>query len=287
VYCAKVSGTPGATDAEINAACFAQQQLTINKNNPNLKEETSLFWNVGFLTEPKKDWNIEGNFWVARIKDRVGAIDVSYLTQAEAEYTAQLGQAAAAEKMLNDYGVIVHRAPNGALVDIVMPSAFNLPEEVKKGIDLRISHDMKFNVAGVPFGGSISVDHVHFLKSQSEDFPGLGITSNRNVDWKNNITLALNKNYHTGRVVIRTVSGGDRDASYYESGWGSLPTFTTYDVVYSYGNLFGGTLNAGIKNLAAYNTPRDYTIQAPSDQIADTVYDTVGRQYFLGYQYTF
>lgn len=281
VYCAQQSKNFGANSPQAISACLGQQQLVNYTPNPNLRQERSLFYNFGFLAQPKKNWNVEGNFWVANIKDRVGAITEDYAIRFEEKYGAQ--------ELKNLYGIEIPRTPDGQLdpTGIIMPSAFNLPEQNLRGLDFRVSREAKARLFGKPVDLSFSVDHMHMLQSKTEDFPGLGIKGYRNINWRNTATISLTRNLHNVRFITRTVSGGDKDRNEQTIGNGSIPSFTTHDITYTYGNFFGGSLNMGIRNLMAHNQPMDNTITAPPSQLDRTVYDPLGRVYYMGYNYNF
>jgi iron complex outermembrane recepter protein len=280
VYCQKQIDA-NAGDAAITQACLNQQQLVNFTPDPNLRQESSVFYNVGFLAQPKKNWNIEGNFWIANIKDRVGTLEPTYAIMFEEQFGAQ--------RLQELYGIIIPRTPDGQLdpSGIVMPSAFNLPTQNLRGLDFRVSHEAKARLLGKAFNVSFVVDHLHMLQSKTEDFPGLGIRGYRNINWRNTATLGFNRNAHSFRFITRTISGGDKSFNEFEVGRGSLPTFTTHDLTYTYANLFGGALNMGIRNLMAYNQPLDNTEFSPADQLDGTQFDPLGRVYYMGYSYTF
>lgn len=291
-FCGTQTALYGKDSAEAKQACLSQQRLVNNTPNPNLKQESSIFYNFGFLAQPKRNWNVEANFWMANIKNRVGSLDATYAILFEEQMK---GDPQAAQK-LAALGIDIPRTPDGQLdpVGINMPSAFNLPEENLRGLDFRISREAKAVLFGKGLNISMTVDHLHMLQSKTEDFPGLGIRGYRDINWRNTAVLGVNRNFHTFRFITRTVSGGDKSANEYSPGEGTLPTFTTHDLTYTYGNFFGGTLNMGIRNLMAYNQPLDNTQFAPSDQLDGSVdfqgastYDPLGRMYFLGYNYVF
>jgi hypothetical protein len=194
-----------------------------------------------------------------------------------------------AQQLQDLYGIIIPRTPDGQLdpSGIVMPSAFNIPEQNLRGLDFRVTHEAKAKLLGKAFNVSVIVDHLHMLQSKTEDFPGLGVRGYRNINWRNTATLGLSRNYHNVRFITRTISGGDKSFNEFEVGFGSTPTFTTHDLTYTYSNLFGGALNMGIRNLMAYNQPLDNTEFSPADQLDGNQFDPLGRVYYMGYSYTF
>jgi iron complex outermembrane recepter protein len=265
-----------------SGACNNRQYQVAYSSNPNLTQERSIFYNLGFQAQPKKNWNFSSNFFVAQIDDAVGAIDPTQLMRAEILY----GAAA----LRNQYGININRDPTtGRLLDISMPSAFNIASRNLRGVDFSIMNQAKTQIFGRPVDFITSMDHIQFLNQKSEEFPGLGIFRNRDVNFKNTLAVTAIHESHNLRLAARTISGGDKAGNEQELGVvgaGSLPFYTEYDLNYTLAGLMNTNANfsVGVKNLFNSNRPLDTTAQT---FLNTSVYDPIGRYVYTGVDYTF
>lgn len=282
-------GIPGAGSA---------QQYQMNTfANPNLQEEQSVFFNLGFVAQPKKNWSIETNFFYAKIKDGVGSPNNGFLIQTEQDQIQQAvdngasleqAQQIANAYMQDNFQTTIERGPDGRLISLNRPSAYNVSRNRLQGIDFVISNEARANLLGLPVGIYTRIEHMQFLRSENEPFPGLGMQGQRNIDWKNMISVTGVHRAHSFRIAARTTSGGDtNDSRFVEPGQGSLPTYTAYDLNYTYGKLFGGALTLGIKNVLDEDPPLDFTVQSPGARLDLTTYDIPGRVFFANFDYAF
>jgi iron complex outermembrane receptor protein len=206
-----VAGIPGA--------CNAQQYGFYTRGNPNLNEEKSVFYNLGFVVQPKKTWSFSVDGWMAVQKQQVG-LSLSEVTIAE----QRLGAAA----MLNTYGINIVRDVNGELISIDAVER-NVGRSKVSGMDLSFKNQSKATIWGKPIAVLFGMDHTQFFASGVEIFPGNGVKKNRDIFWKNSahITLAHRKQSYT--LNARSISGGDKSANEGDPGvvgYGSLAVYT-------------------------------------------------------------
>ncbi|MBY0314802.1 MAG: TonB-dependent receptor [Bdellovibrionales bacterium] len=267
-------------DQGVPGACEARQYEVNTTSNTNLTQETSLFANVGILVQPKKNWNIEANYWTASVTDGVGAIDDLDLVRFE--------QANGAQALQDAYGISIERDPNtGQLLRIQRPSAFNITNSNFHGLDFRVSNESKANIGNFPIDVAVTVNHTQFIGNEREDFPGLGIKRARDLYFKNQIAVTASHTHHSLTAQARTLSGANKNANESVVGGGSLPIYTEYDLNYEHSKILGGTLSAGVKNLFNSDRPLDDTISNPVARLDMSKYDPLGRMYYMGYRYNF
>ena len=134
------------------------------------------------------------------------------------------------------------------------------------------------------------MDHLQFLSSESEPFPGVAPKEARDNNWKNTLTVAFNSKPHTLLFASRTISGGDKvqnEATLGSVGFGQTASYTEYDIHYEFNAGNWGTASFGIKNLFNTDRPLDDTIRSPTARLNTSVFDPIGRLAYLGYQYNF
>lgn len=259
--------------------CSGHQVLVNTSSNRNLTQETSVFATVGFLIQPKRNWNLETNYWSATVNKGVGGIDDGDLTRFESIYGAQA--------LKDRYGIDIVRDGSGNISYINRPSAFNITKSILHGVDFRVSNEAKANIGKLPVNFTTTMNHVQFVGNQKEDFPGLGMKKQRDVYFKNNISVTANHNAHSLTTTARTISGGDKLANQAEIGNGSLPFYTEYDLNYEYAKLFGGTISGGVRNVFNSKRPLDTTVPNPVARLDMRYYDPIGRSFYMNYRYNF
>lgn len=100
--------------------------------------------------------------------------------------------------------------------------------------------------------------------------------------------MRTDKQYY--RLGVRTYPAGDKSKNFggvNQVGYGSLPIYTELDFDYVYHNLFGGDLSFGVRNIAGSKRPLDDTVGIRADSLNTSLYDPVGRAFYLGYSYNF
>jgi iron complex outermembrane recepter protein len=267
------AGSPNCLTTQYEVATFA---------NPNLKEENSVFYNFGFVGQPKKNWSIESNFFIADITNSVGPLGGTDLMRAANVF----GEA----YLRDNYNIDIQRDLSGAIEVINMPSAFNLAAISYRGIDFRVTNQTNVKLVGKSFSLVNDFTHIQFLNTEREPFPGAGTVRNFDNYFKSNIGTTLIRNDHSLRVATRTISGGDKNANIGglpgDVGYGSLRTHTEFDLNYAVNNLVKKrlALNVGVKNLFDAARPLDETSQ---QALATSIYDPIGRYFYTRVDYTF
>ncbi|MCC6137754.1 MAG: TonB-dependent receptor [Bdellovibrionaceae bacterium] len=269
-----------ACNAGESDACAAGQYLVQSSGNRNLKEERSLFYNVGFATQPKKNWSLSVDAFYAIIKDRVG-LSLTDLTRVE----EMIGKAG----VLAQYGIDITRV-DGLIERIDGVKDQNLATDKTGGIDFSLKNE----TPGRLFGNSVifqtAFDHQHVVYSRFNSFSILPSERNRDLNWRNVISFGVKTERQFYRLGIRTIPGGDKSRNQGEAnvvGFGSTFTYTEYDFDYVYSNFFGGDLSFGLRNLFGSDRPLDDTVGVRADFLNDSIYDPVGRTAYLGYTYNF
>ncbi len=272
----------GCNDAGGNGpSCSTRQYEVSMRANSNLTQERSLFYNAGFLLQPKKNWNIESNLFIARIEDSVGALNMSQVMRAASVF---------GEDFLRDnYNIDIQRNGAGQITRVDMLSAYNISSSTSQGIDFTIRNQSKANIGGsFPIDVMVDMTHLQFLKIEGEAFPGLGVQNAQDNYFKNTVNVTGSHKTHSLRGTWRTISGGDVQKNYGRVGtvgFGSLRTHTEFDVNYTKKNIFKKmNLNFGVKNLFDTDRPLDSTAQVA---LNTSVYDPIGRYYFTTLDYTF
>jgi iron complex outermembrane receptor protein len=259
--------------------CSNRQYEVLTSSNPNLTQEKSLYYNAGFILQPKKNWSIESNMFIATIDDAVGALDMNQVMRAASVFGEQF--------LRDNYNIDIVRNGTGQIERINMLSAYNIATNIRQGLDFSVTTQSKANI-GVPINVVFNMTHIQFLKTAGESFPGLGIQNSQDNYFKNNINLTTIRNDHSLRGTLRTISGGDKDANYGAVGAvgaGSLRTHTEFDLNYGKQNLFKKVgLNVGVKNLFDTARPLDETGQVALNA---AIYDPIGRYYYTTLNYTF
>ncbi len=263
----------------VGPTCSNRQYEVSTSSNPNLTQEKSLYYNAGFILQPKRNWSIESNVFIAQIDDAVGALNMNQVMRAASVFGEQY--------LRDNYSIDIVRNGTGQIDRINMLSAYNIATRIRQGLDFSWTTQSKANV-GVPLNIVFNMTHIQFLKTAGEDFPGLGIQNSQDNYFKNNINLTAIRNDHSLRGTLRTISGGDKDANYGAVGAvgaGSLRSHTEFDLNYGKQNLFKKVgLNVGVKNLFDTARPLDETGQVA---LNSEIYDPIGRYYYTTLNYTF
>jgi iron complex outermembrane recepter protein len=275
-------------DAGVPGACRARQYQFNTRGNPNLQEETSVFYNLGFVAQPKKNWNITVDGWAAQLKDQVN-LSLNDIMVMESRIDAAQGAGAGATSLNNQYGIIIVRDPGTGRLISVDATSINVGTSFLSGVDMGFSHEGNINIAGKGMVVRTAMEHTQFLRRSNESFPGIGVRFNRDIFWKNTLSSAVSFDNNVIRVGARSIAGGDKnqnEAGTGITGFGSLPFYTEYDLTYSYNNFYGGTISAGIRNVFNAKRPIDDTVQVPS-RLNTSQYDPIGRAFTLGFNRSF
>ncbi len=276
----RMRDTTGCTAAGgIGPSCSTRQYEVSTNSNPNLTQEKSMYYNAGFILQPKRNWSIESNVFIAKIDDAVGSLQMNQVMRAAGAFGEQF--------LRDNYQIDIIRNGTGQIDRINMLSAYNISTSVKQGLDFSLTTQSKANV-GVPIDVVFNMSHIQYLKNAEEAFPGLGVQNIQDNYFKNNLNLTAIRNDHSLRSSLRTLSGGDKSSNYGAVGavgGGSLRTHTEFDMNYNKQNLFKKVgFNVGVKNVFNAKRPLDESAQVALDT---RFYDPIGRYYYTTLNYTF
>lgn len=287
LYAGESFGFPTFVDRKgcadgVSGACKARQYQFNTRGNRNLKQETSVFYNLGFVTQPKKNWRISVDGWAANIKDIAG-LSLADITLMETRLPG--GKA----DLESRYNIKIDRDSQGRLLS-VDALTLNLGTRTVSGFDVGITHEGHVNAFGKGLVLRSSFDHTQFLRNYSETFPGIGIRSNRDIFWKNTLSFNVIQDKNNFGIMARSIAGGDKSANegkVGDTGYGSLPFYTEYDLTYSRMDLWkNGTLSVILRNAFNSSRPLDDSVPVPS-RLATSIYDPVGRAIQIGYGFSF
>lgn len=261
--------------------CAASQYQVNQAGNPDLTEEKSIFYNLGMATQPKKNWSFTTDAFYAEIKDRVG-LNLRDLTRVE----EILGPAG----VLSQYGINIVRLPSNEIDRIDNVRELNLSTSKVGGFDFTLKNETPGKFFGVPVTYQTAFDHQHVLYSRFNTFSILPAERNRDLEWRNVISFGVKTEKQFYRIGMRTQPMSDKsgnEGAFQDVGYGSLPTYTEWDFDYTYAGLYKGTLSFGIRNVLGSDRPLDDTVGIRADQLDQSIYDPVGRAFYLGYTYDF
>jgi iron complex outermembrane recepter protein len=260
--------------------CSAQQYGFFTRGNPNLKEERSRFYNIGFVAQPKKNWSISVDGWAAVIDNQV-SLDLTEITIAE----QRLGAAA----MLNNYGINIKRDVNGELISIDALDR-NLASTKLSGMDISIKNQSQTQLFGKTVKVLFGMDHSQYFPVIREVFPGNGVKKNRDNFWKNNTHVTVSRHKANYTIAARSIAGGDKSANEGDPGvvgYGTLPVYTEWDLNFTYTDFYHGVLGFGVRNLFGSQRPLDDSTGVPNARLNTSIYDPVGRAFHASYSYSF
>ncbi len=291
LYAGDQFGNPTFVDvtgcATNSSLCYGRQYQFRTRGNSNLDEETSIFYNAGFVLQPKKNWNITVDAWGAAIRDQVG-ISLTDATFVESLVNAQGGNGR--QYMIDKYGITINRLGNGR-IDFVDGVAINNGTRRVAGVDVGINTQKDARLFTLPVSLVFGMEHTQFFKSSSTTFDEIGPRKNSDIFWKNNLNAAVRYRDKTFRLAMNTVPGGDKalnSANFVqqEVGYGSVPFYTQYDFTFVYANIWKGDLTLGVRNLFDAKRPYDDTFPVPTRMNLDLL-DPSGRTYQFGYNMRF
>lgn len=189
--CNNVTNTPGATQAEIDAACRTREIRSISGGNPNLEPETSKSINFGVILEPTPDLRFSADYWNIEVEGKIGSLTVQEILNNEDLYPDLVNRVGG---QLSD--------PNNSFVRSDLQ---NLTVEEGEGIDFVLS----FNPA--VGDGELLLDLrasylISFLRQSSAIQPlceDAGTTSE--PEWRGNGRLGWRQGMFKANVTARYV----------------------------------------------------------------------------------
>ena len=266
VHCQKSPNSDG---------CNPSGKLAVIGGNRDLKEETSVSFNIGSVVQPSRDHSFGFDFWHYDLNDVVSEPNYGALTRLEAEGVD-----------ISKFGAVSERDPNtGELIGDGLYAPFlNISSIKTQGLDFNYDGKVRTQVGRF----RLRFQHSHMLYYQTEALPGTGIIDQvggyGRPQWRNNTTLFYepHKN-HELSVLARTIASNEKVVA----AAGRHPTYTEYDLRYNWNiESLEGRLTFGIKNLLGSLPPFDDSNPNDAD-INFRLYDERGRSAYLGYRQIF
>jgi iron complex outermembrane receptor protein len=242
-------------------SCNPAQYLVTSSGNDGLEEVKSQSYNVGMIVQPNRAFNFGVDAWLTQLDNVVG-INYEELTRAEA-----------AGADISSTGVTVNRNPDGSLESIDAPLQ-NLSRQEISGLDVTM---------GVRLGRfDLTIDHSHVFYFKSEGFPGAGfrdfLDQNGNPMWRNTVSLGIiPADKHRTVFIARTVAGQQKLVKQD----GRIPDYTEVDMQYIWSPGKIGDITFGAANILGTTPPLDNS--NPNNQLNASLYNQLGRQYYMAY----
>jgi iron complex outermembrane recepter protein len=262
------------------ASAFVQIAGSV-ASNPNLKPETSLSQNIGFVWEPTKDFNASVDFYKIRLENTIQ-------TPIQADFNAAArGNAAAAARITRD-------TQGNALA--WSGQYINLDFQETSGLDFDVNYSFNALAGKITLGSNFG--YVRTFKVPEEpngkaiDVVDLnsGDFTNSIPRYKGNASATYRKGDWSSTLTYRYIHGTDQNAAGTPVRLGGtapdLRTGSYYDL-----DLFGAW--EGIKNVRLTASVRSLLNTRPpydpgyGSGIDFTQYDARGRFYTFGATYTF
>ena len=133
-FCNEVTGTPGATQAEIDDACRTREIRSVSGGNPNLTTETSDSISVGMVWEPTDNWSMALDYYEINVEDKIGSLSTQEILNNEAQYP----------ELVNRVGGQLN-SPDS----FVASNSQNLNEENGSGIDFSTQANWDMGSGGI------------------------------------------------------------------------------------------------------------------------------------------
>ena len=237
-----------------------------SSGNPDLQEETSLSYNLGFGLNPTPNLSIVVDYWNYKLKNQIGR-PVDDILKFERD-----------GKKPEDYGYKIIRDENGSPdIDKIIAPLQNLGTKKTDGLDLKIDYSWK----NITTRGSYSLQ----LNNQSRGIDGVPFESSLGdfgyPRYRYNISLDYTfpgEGYYLS--IQRQTVGPYKD----RKKLGRIPQNSQYDLTGIWKSVpWGGELTVGIKNLFNLRPKLDKS----SDIYINTTLHDAYETYFVRYDHTF
>ena len=256
------------------AFCRTYEYLVFVKGNKDLKEEKSRSFNLGMVFAPSKSLSMGLDAFAVNMENTIG-LDYQLLTEAEA-----------AGVDLSRYNTEVQRS-NGVISEI-HTTRQNLSETQLQGVDFTMTFRKFFNRVG---DFTFYTDTSYLLNYKRRGFPGTSLRSMLQragyPRWRNTVSLeyvpAFANNWRT--LLSANTIGSHKKPAPTD---GDHDRYTTLDFQFSYALdrvLRGGKISFGVRNLLAGKPPTDDDNDFMKHN--SSLYDNIGRRFFMTYRQTF
>jgi iron complex outermembrane receptor protein len=272
-------------------------QITgLNESNPNLAPETGIVKTGGFVFEPSyvPGLSLEMDYWDYHIDGLITTLDANY----------SIGQCVATGSPA--FCGLVTRYPattgtNAGLIQVFAQPSFNLGSLDTSGVDIALKYALK----GTPIGSfSAEIDWTHTNNYTNNPAPGAAsqeiagtynkqfgnYTKNRALglfgwNWQG-IDALITERYIGGLVITNpSVTGLTATGGVYPPYPIGSVLYTDITVGYTFPT--NTHLQAGVRNLSDKQPPIFYQNNVTNANTDVETYDTLGRQWFVGFTQKF
>jgi iron complex outermembrane receptor protein len=240
--------------------------------NEGLEEETSLAYNLGFVTEPIDRLSVTADYWYIKIEDIVSELEAQRVLD-------QIAQGRSFE------GIEVTRLGGtlaGRLQRIKIP-VLNLAESEDAGIDTRVAYN--FRVGGNRF--DVESQYSRKFYARSIPFPGVGqedtLGERGEPRWRAVSSAIWSLGGHS--VLLRNNLIGEQQSA--NDPDQTISQYSTYDTQYAWNHPWNGQLAVGALNVFDTDFPRDPTERAGDDVRVETLYSPHGRVFYASLNQVF
>lgn len=247
--------------------------------NRNLEPEKAAHYNIGTVITPQKDLSFVVDYWSVDGEDALSSVTPATILRAES-----LGVD------LSSLGISVDRDPlqGNVVTNITHPASVNAGIFKIRGIDFTVEKKSQMN----PFNlGNVNVrfmmEHSHVLSSGGTSFSFDPFSKQRDLNWKNFMSVSFQKEKHFTKMIARTYASGDKNTTQNAGiGLGSTPTYTEYDLHYERFFDNDSSVSLGIKNVFD-RTPLNDTAVPGAVFPATSQGNFFGRTFYVGYSQDF
>jgi len=158
VRCPGGTAAPGAIPLQ---DCGSGSAVTFSTGNTAIKAEKSDSFNLGFVFEPTKQWNMSVDLWQITRKDEIIGADVQAILNNPAGYpTAQI---------IRDPSTALPGDPNSGTLLAVLAPYQNGPNTKTNGVDIDLNYKGKRLDSGVRFSAGLNISHVNAFSRTMPD----------------------------------------------------------------------------------------------------------------------
>jgi len=272
LYLGTSFGFTTALDAQTcpdpNTPC---QMATISGGNKDLEPETSVFYNLGVVSQITDNLSLSLDYWDINIDNKVSTLPL--------------------QAILNDpvrFGDLINRAPDGRLVDggFVRTNLQNLNQETSAGIEVKLTH-----AASTGFGQLVNTVVANSLtksKSQSTASDPLCNVADQIKGVDGRVSSRWNQGAFGSQLTLRHYAGFNSYSGGFDSGTCdranpeskfSVKPSNELDLGLTYSAPFATVFGLGANNLT--NAKPAYSKNATWPWYDQERYSNMGRFYYL------
>lgn len=249
--------------------CNPQQVFTNTSGNPDLNEEESESYYIGFVIEPMDEFSVALDYWKYNHNNVISLYDAQYLIDNEALFPGVINRGPAAG------------ADPGALdfTNAIDGTFFNISEQKTDGIDIEVKYDWKTEVGTI----YLSYAMTRILNFERAPLPDTGLIdileNYRFPDTRSKTTLSWHNSVYSALLRANYISSydGKFDPSF------EVDSYRTFDTQFIYSGIKSSKLTIGISNLTDEEPP--FANEEEGYDFA--THDPRGRYIYISYNYSF